>query len=108
MNLKLNHSEEGPLCDGKEERWVSLCKQAADEEDSEKFIELIREINDILEAMRSRLKMKYLDEMARDVLLTEKGLLERRSSTLADPLRSHKSAHRYTCDRRASLQGNNK
>jgi hypothetical protein len=71
--------------DGSEERWVSLCKQAADEIDSDKFIELIREINELLEAKRSRLKMQYVYEMAHDALKVEKGFLEKQSTAQPGP-----------------------
>ena len=35
-----------------QERLKVLCEQAADEKDPEKFLTLIREINDVLEARR--------------------------------------------------------
>jgi hypothetical protein len=38
------------------ERWKLLCEQAAVEQDSEKLHELIKEINDLLEAKEVRLK----------------------------------------------------
>jgi hypothetical protein len=34
------------------ERWETLCERAANEQDPEKFIELIKEINDLLEEKR--------------------------------------------------------
>jgi hypothetical protein len=37
------------------QRWQELCEQAATEQDPEKFFELIREINDLLEARRQGL-----------------------------------------------------
>lgn len=33
-----------------EERWMKLCAQAASEQDPEKLLKLIEEINDLLEA----------------------------------------------------------
>jgi hypothetical protein len=38
-----------------QERLKLLCEQAAKEKDPDKFLELIREINDMLEAKRLRL-----------------------------------------------------
>ena len=38
------------------ERWKVLCKQASVEQDPKKLHELIREINDLLEAKEARLK----------------------------------------------------
>jgi hypothetical protein len=38
------------------ERWKVLCEQAAIEQDPKKLHELIREINDLLEAKEARLK----------------------------------------------------
>jgi hypothetical protein len=34
----------------KEERWFKLCQQAAVEKDSEKLMQLVKEINELLEA----------------------------------------------------------
>jgi len=38
------------------ERWKDLCEQASKEQDPKKLHELIREINDLLEAKEARLK----------------------------------------------------
>jgi hypothetical protein len=38
------------------ERWMQLCEQAANEQDPEKLMELIREINRLLDAKEQRLK----------------------------------------------------
>ena len=38
------------------ERWKVLCEQAAVEQDPKKLHELIKEINDLLEAKQARLK----------------------------------------------------
>ena len=38
------------------ERWKVLCEQASVEQDPKKLHELIREINDLLEAKEARLK----------------------------------------------------
>ena len=43
------------------ERWKQLCAQAAIEKDPHKFLELIKEINDLLEAKRLRLSDKKVD-----------------------------------------------
>jgi hypothetical protein len=40
----------------KEERWIELCKQAAVEQDSEKLVALIQEINRLLEEKQARLE----------------------------------------------------
>ena len=37
------------------ERWWELCKQAAVEQDSEKLMELVKEINDLLGKKQNRL-----------------------------------------------------
>jgi hypothetical protein len=39
----------------KRERWMELCQQAAVEQDSEKLLELTREINRLLEEKEQRL-----------------------------------------------------
>jgi hypothetical protein len=36
-------------------RWHELCEQAANEQDPQKLLELVREINDLLEAKQKRL-----------------------------------------------------
>ena len=46
------------------ERWKILCKQASTEKDSQKLIELITEINDLLEQKRARPDDKTLDKSA--------------------------------------------
>lgn len=38
------------------ERWQELCELAAEEQDGEKLVELIREINRLLEEKEDRLK----------------------------------------------------
>jgi len=42
------------------ERWRELCQQAVVEQDSQKLLELIREINQILEAKDRRLQRQHL------------------------------------------------
>jgi len=39
----------------KTERWMELCKQAATEQDPQKLMALVKEINDLLEAKERRL-----------------------------------------------------
>lgn len=39
----------------KRERWEDLCAQAADEQDPEKLLELVKEINQLLEEKEQRL-----------------------------------------------------
>jgi hypothetical protein len=36
-----------------EERWRRLCEQAAKEQDPKRLVQLVREMNDLLEANRS-------------------------------------------------------
>jgi hypothetical protein len=40
------------------ERWQRLCELAADEQDHERLLELVKEINDLLEAKEKRLAMQ--------------------------------------------------
>jgi predicted Zn-dependent protease len=47
-----------PLKGQKRERWEELCKQAADEQDPEKLIDLIQEINQLLDEKEQRLKQQ--------------------------------------------------
>jgi hypothetical protein len=44
--------------DNTKERWFQLCEQAAVEQDTEKLLELVQEINSILEEKQVRLKVK--------------------------------------------------
>ena len=44
------------------ERWKELCELASKEQDSKKLHELIREINDLLEAKQKRLDNKAQSE----------------------------------------------
>ncbi len=37
------------------ERWMKLCEQACTEQDPQKLLELVREINDLLEKKQARL-----------------------------------------------------
>jgi len=46
----------GPMQDETKQRWEQLCEQAAVEQDPEKFFELIREINRLLEERRTGLE----------------------------------------------------
>ena len=39
------------------ERWQHLCELAAEEQDPEKLLDLVKEINRLLEAKEARLKM---------------------------------------------------
>jgi hypothetical protein len=39
----------------KKERWLELCEQVADEQDPKKVMELVKELNDLLEAKERRL-----------------------------------------------------
>jgi hypothetical protein len=47
-----------------QERLKLLCEQAAKEKDPDKFLELIREINDMLEAKRLRLSGVKVDSQS--------------------------------------------
>ncbi|HVM92017.1 MAG TPA: hypothetical protein VMT67_04350 [Terriglobales bacterium] len=44
-----------PLQGEKRERWMELCAQAATEQDPERLMELVREINALLEEKEQRL-----------------------------------------------------
>jgi hypothetical protein len=44
-----------------EERWKKLCAQAAREQDPKKLVQLVKEINDLLEAKRKRLSDDSLE-----------------------------------------------
>jgi hypothetical protein len=46
----------GQMQGANKERWKVLCEQAAVEQDPKKLHELIKEINDLLEAKEARLK----------------------------------------------------
>ena len=49
---------------GQEERWMTLCKQAAVEQDPQKLIQLVKEIDELLEAKQKMLGMKPMPETA--------------------------------------------
>ena len=42
----------------KRERWMRLCEQAANEQDTQKLLELVREINRLLEEKEQRLRQE--------------------------------------------------
>jgi hypothetical protein len=42
----------------KRERWMELCAQAADEQDPEKLMALVKEINTLLQAKEKRLGLR--------------------------------------------------
>jgi hypothetical protein len=44
----------------KRERWMELCAQAANEQDGEKLLELVKQINDLLEEKEHRLGKQIL------------------------------------------------
>jgi hypothetical protein len=46
------------------ERLMRLCEQASVEEDSHKLLQLVREINDLLEAKEARLKKRDQERAA--------------------------------------------
>jgi hypothetical protein len=46
---------------GATERWMKLCAEAANEKDPDRFLELIKEINNLLEAKRLRFSGKKVD-----------------------------------------------
>jgi hypothetical protein len=51
----------GDFVQGSTERWKQLCEEAAIEKDPHKFLDLIKEINDLLEAKRLRFSGKKVD-----------------------------------------------
>ncbi len=42
----------------KREQWMRLCEQAANEQDTQKLLELVREINRLLEEKEQRLRQE--------------------------------------------------
>jgi len=42
-------------------RWRKLCEEAAKEQDSQRLLELVKEINNLLEEKQSRLNGKKVD-----------------------------------------------
>jgi hypothetical protein len=56
----------GDFVQGTTERWRQLCAQAANEKDPDRFLELIKEINDLLEAKRLRFSGKKVDSQPSD------------------------------------------
>jgi len=48
------------------ERWKLLCAQAAEEQNSEKLLDLVREINRLLEEKEARLKRLEAGKKAED------------------------------------------
>jgi hypothetical protein len=51
----------GDFVQGTTERRINLCAEAANEKDPHRFLELIKEINDLLEAKRFRFSGKKAD-----------------------------------------------
>ena len=47
-----------PMTNEERQRMVELCRQIAVEEDSCEMIELVRELNDVLEAKEKRLRLQ--------------------------------------------------
>ena len=47
------------------ERWITLCEQAATEQDSRKLVDLIQEISHLLEEKRLRLDNNEVDARGR-------------------------------------------
>jgi len=43
------------------ELWMTLCEEAANEQDPQRLLELVKEINDLLEEKRMRLNGKKVD-----------------------------------------------
>ena len=48
------------------ERWKILCAQAAEEQDSEKLLELVKQINKLLEEKEQRLKRQEAQNKTAD------------------------------------------
>ncbi|PYV87722.1 MAG: hypothetical protein DMG90_17075 [Acidobacteria bacterium] len=48
------------------ERWKILCAQAAEEQDSEKLLELVKQINKLLEEKEQRLKRQEAQKKTAD------------------------------------------
>jgi hypothetical protein len=71
-------------------RWEELCKQAAVEQDSKKFMELIQEINRLLEEKEQRLRNQKASESIRECPADDKHgavALGRRHGSNASSLR---------------------
>ena len=47
------------------ERWKMLCAQAAEEQDSDKLLELVKEINQLLEEKEQRLRREAQNTRAK-------------------------------------------
>jgi hypothetical protein len=48
--------------DNLDEKWMELCRLAAAEQDPEKLLALVKEINDLLEARDKQLRSKLLND----------------------------------------------
>jgi hypothetical protein len=57
------------------ERWQQLCEQATTEQDSQKLVELVQEINDLLELRQGRSERKDGDERHIDQPIPEKDII---------------------------------
>ena len=55
-NDKLPSREEPHLQGKNKELWLELCEKAANEQDPEKLMDLVKQINDLLEAKERRLR----------------------------------------------------
>ena len=51
------------MSSGTSELWITLCEQAAQEHDSNRLLELVTQINDLLEQKENRLKQKWQQEL---------------------------------------------
>jgi hypothetical protein len=51
------------MSSGTSELWITLCEQAAQEHDSNRLLELVTQINDLLEQKENRLKQKWHQEL---------------------------------------------
>ena len=51
------------MSSGTSELWITLCEQAAQEHDSNRLLELVTQINDLLEQKENRLKQKWQREL---------------------------------------------
>jgi hypothetical protein len=71
---KLPSRSRGDFVQGEaEERWKRLCEQASVEQDPEKLVELVREINHLLEEKHKRSKMKNILESGIDEFSAQEG-----------------------------------
>jgi hypothetical protein len=85
IKIKLDrHSWRGLIGGETKERWQQLCEQATTEQDSQKVVELVQEINDLLEQRQGRSQRKDGDEPHVDQLIPQQDNLTGLDSAMPD------------------------